>query len=103
MDDDCAAGLATRRERVGLLGGRGLCCWVDDGCAAGSEGTERTVRRVRVGLLRWTSRWVGAGLESLTAGWERGGLLGGRGLCYWVGVTLTTVALLGGRELDLKG
>ena len=35
IDEDCAAGLATRRERVGLLGGRGLCCWVDDGCAAG--------------------------------------------------------------------
>jgi len=54
-------------------------------------GEDRTARRERVGLL--------AG-ESKTAGCERGGRLGVRGLCCWAGERLTTVALLSGRGQD---
>ena len=33
-----------------------------------------------------------------TPGWERGGRLGEKKLCYCAGERLTTVGLLGGRE-----
>ena len=55
---------------------------VDDGCAAGW----------------WETPGVLGGIgESMTVEWERGGLLGGRGLCCWAGKRWTMVALLGGR------
>ena len=52
----------------------------------------------------WPAGWERASLlcerdrerESKTAGWEKGGRLGVRGLCCWAGEILRTVALLGG-------
>jgi hypothetical protein len=81
IDEDCAAGWEGRtasRERVRLLGGRGIIYWAGE---------------------RWKTVAL---LGGSGAGWERGGLLGGKGLCYWAGETWTTVALLGGRGKDCK-
>ena len=58
---------------------------IDDGCTVGQESR---------GQDCWPER------ESKTAGWERGGRLGGRGLCCCAGERLTTVGLLGGRGQD---
>ena len=161
IDEDCAAGWEGRtasRERVRLLGGRGIIYWAGErwktvallggrgkDCKKGEswKGESWTPRWERAGLLDrrgmddgCAAGWEWTGLENLTAGWERGGLrggeggatwqerhrrrlrcwvggsrtarrervglLGGKGLCYRAGETLTKIALLGGRGQDCK-
>ena len=80
------------------LGGRALCCWAGERCAAGWEGQDCWEGEM------WTPRW-----EFCAAGQEKGcaprresaGLLGGREVGCWVGETRRESAvLLGRREVD---
>ena len=108
MEDGCAAGwegaglgsLTAGWERGGLLGGRGLCCWVDDCCAPGRS-ARRELDTDTVAMLGTTEvdemdvdTVALVGERKVDDGLEGAGLLsdreGRRGLCCWAGETWTT-------------
>ena len=74
MGEGCTAG----RDRSGLLGKRGLCCWLGKGGLLGGEAV--LIGGRGAGGERWTARWQKAVLLG-----DRGGLLGGKGMYCWAG------------------